>query len=128
MAARAAERNKELGDFGDVNGEPLHLYAVPLHRDGEASGSLLVVYDSSYIHTRVMRAIRDSLLSTLVQTLLITGLALFLVRWAFTSPLGKNRQVAAKLCERILRMSRRHFRKENSSTRSMRRRGTLRAI
>ncbi|MGB7726603.1 MAG: trehalose-6-phosphate synthase, partial [Candidatus Acidiferrum sp.] len=48
------------------------------------------VYDSSYIHTQVMHAVRDSLLSTLVQTLLITALGLFLVRWAFTSPLAKT--------------------------------------
>jgi trehalose-6-phosphate synthase len=90
LAARAAETNKEASEFRDVGGEPLHLYAVPLHHDGELSGSLMVVYDSSYIRTRVQHAIRDSLLSTLVQALLITGLALFLVRWTFTSPLAKT--------------------------------------
>jgi trehalose-6-phosphate synthase len=61
-----------------------------MHRDGEVSGSVVVIYDSSYIHDRVMLALRDSLLSTLVQTLLITALAYFLVRWAFTSPLTKT--------------------------------------
>jgi trehalose-6-phosphate synthase len=90
LAARAAETNKEIGEFQEGSGDPLHLYAVPLHRDGETAGSLMVVYDASYIHTRVMRAIRDSLLSTLVQALLITGLALFLVRWTFTYPIAKT--------------------------------------
>jgi trehalose-6-phosphate synthase len=90
VAAQATVIDKGAGEFGEVHGEPRHLYAVPLHRDGVASGSLLVVYDSGYIRTRVMRAWRDSLLSTLLQTLLITGLALFLVRWAFTSPLAKT--------------------------------------
>jgi trehalose 6-phosphate synthase len=90
LAAQAATMNKGASEFQDLNGEPVHLYAVPLHRDGELIGSLLVIYDSSYIHTRVMHAIRDSLLSTLLQTLLITGLALFLVRWTFTSPLAKT--------------------------------------
>jgi trehalose 6-phosphate synthase len=90
VAARAAATNKDASEFQDTSDEPVNLYAVPLHRDGVSSGSLLVVYDSSYIHTQVMRAIRDSLLSTLVQTLLITGLALFLVRSAFTSPLAKT--------------------------------------
>ncbi len=90
LAARAGESNKGASEFRDIGGEPLHMYAVPLHREGEPSGSLMVIYDASYIHSRVMRAIRDSLLSMLVQTLLITGLALFLVQWAFTSPLVKT--------------------------------------
>jgi trehalose 6-phosphate synthase len=89
-AARASATNQGVSDFRDVNGEPLHLYAVPLHRESELIGSLMVVYDASYIHTRVLYAIRDSLLSMLIQTLLITGLAVFLVRWAFTSPLAKT--------------------------------------
>jgi trehalose-6-phosphate synthase len=90
VAAEAARSNKGTGEFRDVAGEPLELYAVALHRDDQAIGSLLVVYDSSYINAQVMRAVRDSLLSTLLQTLLITGLAFFLVRWTFTSPLAKT--------------------------------------
>ena len=90
VAARAVASNKGAGEFLDVSGAPLHLYAVPLHRDGGASGSAVVIYDSRYIHERMMRSLRDSLLSTLIQTLLITGLALFLVHWAFTSPLAKT--------------------------------------
>ncbi|MGB9512980.1 MAG: trehalose-6-phosphate synthase, partial [Candidatus Acidiferrum sp.] len=90
VAARAATTNKDASEFRDKGEEPLHLYAVPLHHDGKVSGSLVVVHDSSYIHSRLMRAVRDSLLSTLIQTLLITGLAVFLVRWAFTSPLAKT--------------------------------------
>jgi trehalose-6-phosphate synthase len=90
VAARAAKENKGTGEFLELNDAPFHLYALPLHRDGEVSGSVVVIYDSSYIHDRVMLALRDSLLSTLVQTLLITALAYFLVRWAFTSPLTKT--------------------------------------
>ncbi len=90
VAARAAEANKGKGEFLEMNDAPFHLYAVPLHREGEVSGSLVVIYDSSYIHNRVMLAWRDSLLNTLIQTLLITTLAFFLVRWAFTSPLAKT--------------------------------------
>jgi trehalose-6-phosphate synthase len=91
VAARAATTNKDASEFVDKGtGNPLQLYAVPLHRDGKVSGSLMVVNDSSYIDAQVMRAVRDSLLNTLIQTLLITGLAFFLVKWAFTSPLTKT--------------------------------------
>ena len=90
VAARAAKANKGLAEFLEVNDAPLHLFALPLHRESEVSGSLVVIYDSSYIHDRVMLALRDSLLSTLIQTMLITVLAFFLVRWAFTSPMTKT--------------------------------------
>jgi trehalose-6-phosphate synthase len=90
IAVRAAKANKDASEFQEKNNASLHLYAVPLHHEAQVSGSLMVVYDSSYIGAAVMRAIRDALLSTLVQTLLITALGLFLVRWAFTSPLAKT--------------------------------------
>jgi trehalose-6-phosphate synthase len=90
VAAHAAQTNKDASEFRDDGNEPIHLYAVPMHRDGDVIGSLLVVYDSSYIRAEVRHAIRDSLLSTLIQTLLISALGLFLVRWAFTSPLAKT--------------------------------------
>jgi trehalose 6-phosphate synthase len=87
-AALAVRTNRGAGEFESTGGEDVHLYAVPLHRDGTVNGSLLVVHDAGYIRAQVMRAVRDSLLSTLFQTLLITGLAFFLVRWTFTSPLA----------------------------------------
>jgi trehalose-6-phosphate synthase len=90
VAGRAAQANKDAGEFREMNGEPLHLYAVPLHRDDSAVGSLLVIHDAGFIQAQVMRSVRDSLLHTLLQTLLITGLALFLVRWTFTSPLANT--------------------------------------
>jgi trehalose-6-phosphate synthase len=90
IADRAAKTNRSASEFRDINDESLHISAAPLHRDDRVIGSLVAVYDASYIRARMMRSIRDSLLSTLIQTLLITVLAVFLVRSAFTSPLAKT--------------------------------------
>lgn len=90
IADRAAKANRNASEFRDINDESLHISAAPWHRDDKVIGSLVAVYDASYIRTRMMRSIRDTLLSTLVQTLLITVLAMFLVRSAFTSPLAKT--------------------------------------
>src|SRR5258708_574961 len=43
-----------------------------------------------YIDRQVADTLRDSLVSALVQTLLITGLALILVRWTLTGPLNRT--------------------------------------
>jgi trehalose 6-phosphate synthase len=98
-ATRASMEDSGVGEFlrlddadllsPDGQG-PLHIYAVPLHRDGETGGSLVLVHDASYIDKQVSHTLRDSLLNALVQTLLISGLAFVLVRWTFTGPLTRT--------------------------------------
>jgi trehalose-6-phosphate synthase len=82
-AEQAAPQSKEAGS-------PLHIYALPLHRNGEAAGALALFHDTTYIDQQVSRTLRDSLLNAFIQTLLITGLALVLVRWTFTGPLTRT--------------------------------------
>src|SRR5271169_1668572 len=53
LAAQAVETNKDTGEFRELDGKALYLYAVPLHRDGEVSGSLMVIHDASFIQERV---------------------------------------------------------------------------
>src|SRR3984957_11923457 len=68
----------------------LHIHAVPLHRNDDLAGALAIFHDTSYIDVQVAHTLRDSLLNALVQTLLITGLALVLVRWTFMRPLRRT--------------------------------------
>jgi len=69
---------------------PVHVYAMPLHRDNKVVGALLLVHDTGYIEIQVAHTLRDALLNALVQTLLISALALLLVRWTFTGPLTRT--------------------------------------
>jgi alpha,alpha-trehalose-phosphate synthase [UDP-forming] len=98
-ATRAGQANAGAGDFVRIRnpadasnqGETsLHIYALPLHHDGVAAGTLALVHDANYIDLQVSRTLRDSLITALIQTLLITGLALVLVRWTFTGPLART--------------------------------------
>ena len=99
VATRAAQADKGAGEFLSaeqtilLNKEdaiPIHIYALPLHRDDEVVGTLALFHDTSYIDKQVSRTLRDSLLNAFVQTVLITGLALILVRWTFTGPLTRT--------------------------------------
>ena len=69
---------------------PIHIYALPLHRNSEIAGTLAVFHDTSYIDRQVSGTLRDSLLTAFVQTVLITGFALILVQWTFTVPLART--------------------------------------
>src|SRR5262249_40537070 len=82
-AVRAIAKDKGESDSDSVGETPMYFYSLPLHRDNKAAGALLLIYDTSYIDSRVLRTLRDSLLSALLETILITALALVLVRWTF---------------------------------------------
>ncbi len=89
-AAQAATLDMGTGEFSDSAGDSFYTYALPLARDGESPGSLVVIYDTSYIERRLFLSLRDSLLTALLQTLLISSLAFVLVRWIFTAPLAST--------------------------------------
>jgi len=69
---------------------PVHVYAMPLHHDDEVAGALLLIHETSYIDRQISLTLRDALLNALIQTLLISLLALVLVRWNFTEPLART--------------------------------------
>ena len=78
------------GEFVRIDRLPLHIYAVPLFLRGQADGAVVVVHDAGYIDVQISRFLRDSLFNAILQTLLITALALIVVRWSFTGPLTKT--------------------------------------
>jgi trehalose 6-phosphate synthase len=88
VVEQAENRDSSSSQFLNAAGRPLFVFALPLHRNGEPSGTLAVVYDTSYIDQRLSRSLRDSLLTALLQTILITSLAFILVRWNFIAPLA----------------------------------------
>jgi len=89
-AAYAAQRNAGYGEFLRINDTPVHVYALPLHHNGQVAGTLALVHDATYIDRQVRHTLRDSLVNALVQTLFIAGLALILVRWTLTGPLTRT--------------------------------------
>ena len=98
-ATRAAQEDKSVGEFLSAEqsfpvdaegGIPIHIQALPLHRGAEVVGALALFHDTRYIDQQVSRTLRDSLVTAFVQTILITGLALILVRWTFTGPVRRT--------------------------------------
>ena len=98
-AARAAREDAAANEFLSIeqslslhpgDREQVYIWALPLHHNGEVAGSLALFHDTDYIEAQVSRTLRDSLLNALVQTLLISGLALMLIHWTFTDPLTRT--------------------------------------
>jgi len=83
-------RGKLVNPTGKEEDLALHILACPLHRDNQLTGTLALFHDTNYIDVQVDHTLRDSLVNALVQTLLITGLALVLVQWTFMQPLKRT--------------------------------------
>ena len=99
VAKRTAQLNQEQDIFvrgsrslpsGETESVRLHIHVVPLHRDGQPAGTLALFHDTSYIDKYVTETLRNAVITAVVQTILITGLALILVRWMFTRPLAST--------------------------------------
>jgi trehalose-6-phosphate synthase len=91
-AIRAAATDAGADQYLTVHGAPFHVYALPLHRDGEPAGELALIHDTGYIDVQVSHTLRDNLINGLIETLLISGLAIVLVRWQFMAPLSRTAQ------------------------------------
>jgi trehalose-6-phosphate synthase len=96
-ATRAAQQDAGYGEFTSIPAsagtdektpDPMHIFALPLHHDGQVAGTLALFHDTGYIDTEVRHTLRDALLTALIQTALISGLAIVLVRWNLTTPLA----------------------------------------
>lgn len=87
-AERALKSNARVEDFTKVDGAALHVLAVPVQAGSRGTSTIVVVSDASIIQSQIDKTLRASLLTVLIQTLLISGLAFVLVRWNFVAPLS----------------------------------------
>lgn len=78
--------------FSRIGDNPVHLVALPLHRQDEIAGGLVVVHNARYIHDQSLRAWRAGFLRVLVQVFLIVLITLLIVRWSITGPIARAAQ------------------------------------
>jgi trehalose-6-phosphate synthase len=90
IEALAEDQNKAV--FARLGNEPVHIFAVPLHRKDELVGGLVIVHDVSYIRAQVLRVWRETFLRVLAQVFLIVLITLMIVRWSIAGPIARAAQ------------------------------------
>ncbi|MGA8525171.1 MAG: trehalose-6-phosphate synthase, partial [Candidatus Sulfotelmatobacter sp.] len=90
--AQVIAQDSEEGFFGRLGNNAVHILAVPLHREDETVGALLVVHDVSYIRAQTLHAWRQAFLRVLVQMFLIVFITLLIVRWSIAGPIARAAQ------------------------------------
>ena len=81
--ARAVREGRVRGEFFRGRGVPMHILALPLSADGRRLGSIAVFHNVAFIAAPVLR----HALTSVIQTLLIVGMTLLIVRWSLGKPL-----------------------------------------
>lgn len=87
---QAAAENAARGQFFSVGSALMHVYALPLRREGAAAGVLALFHDAGYIESQSGRLWRETLQRVLVQTLFIALATLLIVRWSIVGPIART--------------------------------------
>ena len=84
--------NRKESRFIHRSGKSQHIYILPLHRNDETVGELVVVHDAGYIDAQTARVWRETFLRVLIQVVLITLITLLIVRWSIAGPIARAAQ------------------------------------
>jgi trehalose-6-phosphate synthase len=80
---RAMHTGRSREDYFHSRGKRMHVFALPLSRDGHRVGAIAVFHDVAFIEAPVWR----HALTGVVQALLIVGVTLLIVHWSLGRPL-----------------------------------------
>jgi len=90
IVSQALKVDQGANTFLKLQGASVHIYALPLHRDGEVIGSLAIVHDAGYIRSESVRIWRETFLSALAHVVLIALITLLIVRWSIAGPIART--------------------------------------
>jgi trehalose 6-phosphate synthase len=89
FVTNAMNSDLEGGDFFDLGGKEMYLFALPLHREEGMAGALVIIHDPSYIQDRLMLIWKNNFIRFLVNALVISLTTLLLIRWSMAGPIAK---------------------------------------
>jgi len=89
---QATQQDRGASSFTHLGKGPVHILTLPLHRQDEITGALVVVHDALYIRTQTLRSWRQAFLRILAQVFLIVLITLLIVRWSITGPIARAAQ------------------------------------
>ena len=84
--------NKKESRFIHNAGKAQHIYILPLHRNDEAVGELIIVHDANYIDAQTAHVWRETFWRVLIQVVLIALITLLIVRWSIAGPIARAAQ------------------------------------
>jgi hypothetical protein len=81
--------DQEEGDFFLMGGRELYLYALPLHREENVAGAMVMFYETKHIKDRVALIWENNFIRLLVSALFISLTTLLVIRWSMIHPIAR---------------------------------------
>ena len=79
-----------LGKFITLGGTPMHVYYMPLEKDGNFAGVLAIFHDASYIEAQSDQIWRETVWHVVAQVLLIVFITVLIIRWTVLLPISRT--------------------------------------
>ena len=92
VLSQAIQEDDDERSFIKLGSTPVLISALPIHRQDELVGGLVLVHDTSYIHVEMLRLWRETFLRALAQVVLIVFITLLIVRWSISGPIARAAQ------------------------------------
>ncbi|HEX2967043.1 MAG TPA: hypothetical protein VHO84_14750, partial [Syntrophorhabdaceae bacterium] len=90
QAVLAMHDNKPIGFFSTVNGQNTYVFTVPIREENsEAVGTLVMLYDSSFIDQQLRGIWVQNLMRFMVLSVLSVISTVLVVRWSITGPIAR---------------------------------------
>ncbi len=90
VVLESLKEERDISAFVRIGIASLHIYALPLRKGDELTGSLAIVHDSGYIKGESLRIWRETFLSALAHVVLIVLITLLIVRWSIAGPIART--------------------------------------
>jgi len=87
-----AAPNQGWGEFLWIGPNYVRIDDLPLHVDGNADGTLVLVHDAHYINVQSRTFWEHAFIRVLVETFLIALTALLVIRWSIMGPIARTVQ------------------------------------
>jgi trehalose-6-phosphate synthase len=92
VVGQALLQNAGRGAFLNLNGAPMYVYVLPLHKGGAVIGGLTIFHNASSIQAQSAELWRQTFLRLLLEMLFILLVAYVIVRWNFRAPIVRTAQ------------------------------------
>ena len=85
----AMNANQAEGLFITIKDKRRYLYVLPINRDGNVAGALVIFNDATYIQERLFQIWKNNFVRLLVQAFFISLITMLVIRWSISGPIAR---------------------------------------
>src|SRR3990172_10169106 len=89
IVGKFSNRQRLEGVFITIKDKRRYLYVLPINRDGNVAGALVIFNDATYIQERLFQIWKNNFVRLLVQAFFISLITMLVIRWSISGPIAR---------------------------------------